>query len=78
MCDVTLLRSTPTPNPAEEGAFPQSRGLEGTPHSCRPLPPHFSTLACKWVRLKYVLRELADNEYIDRHPAVFRIETFND
>ena len=38
----------------------------------------FMVHACKWVRLKYVLRELADNEYIDRHPAVFRIETFND
>jgi hypothetical protein len=38
----------------------------------------FMVHACKWVRLKYVLRELADNENIDRHPVVFRIETFND
>ena len=39
MCDVTLLGSAPTPDPAEEGALPQSRGLEGTPHSCCLLPP---------------------------------------
>lgn len=38
----------------------------------------FMVHACKWVRLKYVLRELAGNENIDRHPVVFRIETFND
>lgn len=35
MWDVTLL--------VKCWAFPQSRGLEGTAHSCRPLP-HFSTL----------------------------------
>ena len=34
--------------------------------------------ACKWVRLKYVLRELRENHIIDRLPVVFRIETFND
>lgn len=38
----------------------------------------FMVHACKWVRLKYVLRELSSNENIDRHPVVFRIETFND
>ena len=38
----------------------------------------FMVHACKWVRLKYVLRELTGNENIDRHPVVFRIETFND
>lgn len=38
----------------------------------------FMIHACKWVRLKYALRELAGNEAIDRHPVVFRIETFND
>lgn len=38
----------------------------------------FMVHACKWVRLKYVLRELASNDSIDRHPVVFRIETFND
>lgn len=38
----------------------------------------FMVHACKWVRLKYVLRELIGHEYIDPHPAVFRIETFND
>lgn len=38
----------------------------------------FMVHACKWVRLKYVLRELIGHEFIDPHPAVFRIETFND
>lgn len=38
----------------------------------------FMVHACKWIRLKYVLRELVGHEYIDPHPAVFRIETFND
>ncbi len=34
--------------------------------------------ACKWVRLKYALRELRRHEGISPHPAVFRIETFDD
>lgn len=38
----------------------------------------FMVHACKWVRLKYVLRELRENHIIDRLPIVFRIETFND
>lgn len=38
----------------------------------------FMVHACKWVRLKYVLRELRENHIIDRLPVVFRIETFND
>lgn len=38
----------------------------------------FMVHACKWVRLKYVLRELSAQDDIDRHPVVFRIETFND
>jgi len=38
----------------------------------------FMVHACKWVRLKYVLRELSAHDDIDRHPVVFRIETFND
>ncbi len=38
----------------------------------------FMVHACKWVRLKYVLRELRENRVIDRLPVVFRIETFND
>ena len=38
----------------------------------------FMVHACKWVRLKYVLRELRENNIIDRMPVVFRIETFND
>lgn len=38
----------------------------------------FMVHACKWVRLKYVLRELRENHVIDRLPVVFRIETFND
>ncbi len=37
----------------------------------------FMIHACKWVRLKYVLRELAANDAIDRHPVVFRIEDLN-
>jgi homoserine dehydrogenase len=38
----------------------------------------FMVHACKWVRLKYVLRELRENHIIDHMPVVFRIETFND
>lgn len=38
----------------------------------------FMVHACKWVRLKYVLRELASNDNIGCNPVVFRIETFND
>ncbi len=38
----------------------------------------FMVHACKWQRLKYVLRELRENHIIDRLPVVFRIETFND
>lgn len=38
----------------------------------------FMVHACKWVRLKYVLRELRENHIIDRLPIVFRLETFND
>ncbi len=34
--------------------------------------------ACKWVRLKYALREVRAFEGISPHPAVFRIETFDD
>ncbi len=34
--------------------------------------------ACKWVRLKYALREVRRHEGISPHPAVFRIETFDD
>lgn len=32
---------------------------------------------CKWLRLKYILRELDENAVIERQPVVFRIETFN-
>lgn len=38
----------------------------------------FMVHACKWVRLKYALREIGEFDNIDRHPVVFRIETFND
>ena len=38
----------------------------------------FMVHACKWVRLKYVLRELREKHIIDHMPVVFRIETFND
>lgn len=38
----------------------------------------FMVHACKWVRLKYVLRELEGNEAIDRDPVVLRIENFQD
>ncbi len=38
----------------------------------------FMVHACKWVRLKYALREIGEIDNIDRHPVVFRIETFND
>ncbi len=34
--------------------------------------------ACKWRRLKYALREVGELDAIRPHPAVFRIETFND
>ncbi len=38
----------------------------------------FMVHACKWVRLKYALREVRRHEGISPHPAVFRIETFED
>ncbi len=38
----------------------------------------FMVHACKWVRLKYALRELAACDAISPHPTVFRIETFED
>ncbi len=38
----------------------------------------FMVHACKWVRLKYALREVRAFDGINPHPAVFRIETFDD
>ncbi len=38
----------------------------------------FMVHACKWGRLKYALREMAQHDAISPHPAVFRIETFDD
>ncbi len=38
----------------------------------------FVVHACKWVRLKYALREVTAHDAISSHPAVFRIETFDD
>ncbi len=38
----------------------------------------FMVHACKWLRLKYVLRELEGNETIDSDPVVLRIENFQD
>ncbi len=38
----------------------------------------FMVHACKWVRLKYALREVRAHDGISPHPAVFRIETFDD
>lgn len=38
----------------------------------------FVVHACRWGRLRYALRELADNDDIAPHPVVYRIETFND
>ncbi len=38
----------------------------------------FMVHACKWVRLKYALREVRRHDGISPHPAVFRIETFDD
>lgn len=44
MCDVTMPGRGPTPDSASKWAFPQRRGLEGTPHSrCLfPTPPRAS------------------------------------
>ncbi len=47
---------------------------EGVRHNDLVLMVH----ACKWVRLKYALREVRRHEGISPHPAVFRIETFDD
>ncbi len=47
---------------------------EGIRHNDLVLMVH----ACKWVRLKYALREVRRHEGISPHPAVFRIETFDD
>lgn len=38
----------------------------------------FVVHACKWVRLRYALLELASNDDIAPDPVVYRIETFND
>ncbi len=37
----------------------------------------FMVHACKWVRLKYALREARAIDGVSPHPAVFRIETFD-
>ena len=38
----------------------------------------FMVHECKWGRLKAALKEIGRVPNIDRHPVVFRIETFND
>lgn len=38
----------------------------------------FVVHACKWVRLRYALRELASNDDIAPNPVVYRIEKFDD
>ncbi len=38
----------------------------------------FMVHSCKWRRLKYALREVGELDAISPHPAVFRIETFDD